>query len=415
VKLCAMMMKWVLSILFVLPLFVLSTEEATSEEACPAAKKRTNICLNMIVKNEAKVMPRLIESVKDVIDYYVIVDTGSTDETVSLILEEMKQHDIEGVVESREWVNFSTNRNHALELAMEHCNTEWVLFIDADDELVVLDPDFYEKLESGVSYEMSKHLYGTRYPLPNLINIGVSKSWKWSGVVHESVGLDDPEIRKSHRSVQTEDVYIKVNLGEGARSHNVTIEEKFLRDAKLLEDDLLVDPDNCRSMYYLGQSYSAAGHKEKALQAFRKRVAMGGWDQEKFYAQYKVGIMVKELEGAPDAVMEEYLKAWEFRPSRIEPLYGLAEYFRKRNNYTKAFLFAMAGVNMTVPSDTLFNEHDVYQWKMKEELCIVAYYVGRMEEGKWACSELIRLVENGEVDLSPEMVDRIHSNLNFYV
>ena len=35
----------------------------------------------MIVKNEVKVLPRLFGSLKDYIDYYVIVDTGSTDET----------------------------------------------------------------------------------------------------------------------------------------------------------------------------------------------------------------------------------------------------------------------------------------------------------------------------------------------
>ena len=35
------------------------------------------ICLNMIVKNEASIIATLLKSVKDVINYYVIVDTGS--------------------------------------------------------------------------------------------------------------------------------------------------------------------------------------------------------------------------------------------------------------------------------------------------------------------------------------------------
>jgi glycosyltransferase involved in cell wall biosynthesis len=79
------------------------------------SRLRTNICLNMIVKNEAKVLPRLLRSVKDYIDYYVIVDTGSTDQTIDLIQQEMSEYGIEGEVHQREWVNFGVNRQQALE------------------------------------------------------------------------------------------------------------------------------------------------------------------------------------------------------------------------------------------------------------------------------------------------------------
>src|SRR6185369_10946241 len=82
------------------------------------AGRKTNICLNMIVKNEVKVLPRLIRSVKDYIDYYVIVDTGSTDETIALIKREMSACGIEGEVHERPWVNFGVNRQQALELAV---------------------------------------------------------------------------------------------------------------------------------------------------------------------------------------------------------------------------------------------------------------------------------------------------------
>src|SRR6186713_3482430 len=133
--------------------------------------RRTNICLNMIVKNEVKVLPRLIRSVKDYIDYYVIVDTGSTDDTIALIRREMAGYGIEGEVHERPWVNFGVNRQQALELAVEANKADWLLFIDADEELGVSDPKFYEKLEAGVSYDIEKHHSGVRYAVPHLINI----------------------------------------------------------------------------------------------------------------------------------------------------------------------------------------------------------------------------------------------------
>ena len=47
---------------------------------------KSGICLNMIVKDEAPVIERLLVSVQSVIDYFVIVDTGSQDGTPDLII-----------------------------------------------------------------------------------------------------------------------------------------------------------------------------------------------------------------------------------------------------------------------------------------------------------------------------------------
>src|SRR5690606_14474818 len=132
------------------------------------SRPRTNICLTMIVKNEVQVLPRLFRSVKDHIDYYVIVDTGSTDDTIALIKEQMAGYGIEGEVHERPWINFGVNRQQALELAVQAAKADWLLFIDADEELGVSDPKFHEKLEPGISYDLEKHHAGTRYAVPHL-------------------------------------------------------------------------------------------------------------------------------------------------------------------------------------------------------------------------------------------------------
>ncbi|MCI5129967.1 MAG: glycosyltransferase, partial [Candidatus Electrothrix sp. EH2] len=75
---------------------------------------KTNICLNMIVKNETPVLGRLFASVKNIIDYYVIADTGSTDGTPEFIAREMERYGISGEVLCHDWVNYGHNRNLAL-------------------------------------------------------------------------------------------------------------------------------------------------------------------------------------------------------------------------------------------------------------------------------------------------------------
>ena len=76
------------------------------------------------------------ESVTPLIDSWVIVDTGSTDGTQKIIREYLK--DIPGNLYERPWVNFSHNRNEALELAKG--KADYILFMDADDKLSFQSP-----------------------------------------------------------------------------------------------------------------------------------------------------------------------------------------------------------------------------------------------------------------------------------
>ena len=88
-----------------------------------------SICLNMIVKDESKIIQRCLESVKSVIDYWVILDTGSTDGTMHIIRQTL--FDIPGELFELPWVNFESNRNAALKRAKN--KADYILFMDADD------------------------------------------------------------------------------------------------------------------------------------------------------------------------------------------------------------------------------------------------------------------------------------------
>ncbi|HEX3250433.1 MAG TPA: glycosyltransferase, partial [Pyrinomonadaceae bacterium] len=98
---------------------------------------KQTICLNMIVRNEAAVIERCLNSVKGFIDHWVIVDTGSTDGTQQLIRQCMRN--LPGELIERPWIDFAHNRSEALEFARG--KSDYVFVIDAD-ELLVQDQDF---------------------------------------------------------------------------------------------------------------------------------------------------------------------------------------------------------------------------------------------------------------------------------
>src|SRR3978361_61262 len=87
------------------------------------------ICLNMIVKNESRVIERCLRSAKPFIDSWAISDTGSTDGTQQIIRDIMS--DLPGELIERPWVDFATNRNEALALSQKH--GDYALVIDADE------------------------------------------------------------------------------------------------------------------------------------------------------------------------------------------------------------------------------------------------------------------------------------------
>lgn len=360
----------------------------------------------MIVKNESKVLPRLFRSLKDYIDYYVIVDTGSTDGTQELIRREMAGYGIEGEVHDRPWVNFGTNRQQALELAIAADKADWLLFIDADEELGVSDVKFYEKLEPGVSYEIEKHHGEIRYAVPHLINIR-SARYCWKGPVHNYLVVLEGEKRRQLRK----DVWIVYHQAQGAKSHAVTQEEKYLRDARLLEEELARNPDDARSQFYLGQSYRDAGRLEQALAAYKKRAAMEkGWDEERFVAQLEVGRISIRLEKNEAVVLAELLAAYNLRPTRAEPLYELARYYRLKNGYAMATLFAKAGAQTPRPSDRLFVAESVYTWRLLDELAVAASWVGDHATTQRACETVLERAESG-LSVPDADLERIRQNL----
>ena len=72
------------------------------------------ICLNMIVKNESKIIIRCFESLKSIVDYIIVTDTGSSDNTVELMNKYLVDNNIEGKIYYEPWKNFGYNRTNSI-------------------------------------------------------------------------------------------------------------------------------------------------------------------------------------------------------------------------------------------------------------------------------------------------------------
>ncbi len=333
------------------------------------------ICLNMIVKNEAAVISRCLATVKPWVDYWVIVDTGSTDGTQDIIREFMK--DVPGELHERPWKNFAHNRNEALALAKAH--GDYVLFIDADETLRM--PAGYRWADlSADGYQFRCEYSGWDYTRNALV--ATRLNWRWEGVLHEFLTTNQPHVW------QTLPGPIISIAHDGARGRDP---ETYLRDIEVLEQALVDEPQNTRYVFYLAQSYRDAHRPEQALARYQQRATMGGWEEEVWFSLYQAAIQSEKL-GLPVAeVSQRYLAAYQMRPSRAEPLCELARYHRLRNDFVLGHLYARQAAAIPYPKDMLFVEASVYHWRALDELTVAAYYVnepGVKAEGKAALEKL---------------------------
>ncbi|WP_130802187.1 tetratricopeptide repeat-containing glycosyltransferase [Acinetobacter ihumii] len=361
-------------------------------------KKKVHIRLNMIVKNEAHVILRCLQSVKPWIDSWVIVDTGSTDGTQDIINNFLS--DIPGQLFERSWKNFGFNRTEALQLATTWDNqrSDYLLFIDADETLLV-DENFKLPDLNETAYYFKVNYGNLSYRRNALVSTKLS--WQWKGVLHEY--LDSPQKHNWH-TLEGLTIFVR---HDGARAKTP---DTYLKDITLLEQGLKDEPDNLRYIFYLAQSYRDAKILDKSRNFYLERSNKGGWEEERWMAQFRAAQMAERLGLAHDIVYTEYLQSWIARQQRAEPLYELARYYRSLKSYDLACYYADQAVNIERPEDRLFVDASVYDWRALDELSVSATYCkAYREKGKLA---IHKLVEQRKYPQNQH--ERIMGNLKLY-
>lgn len=335
-------------------------------DAIPKSPKQ-RICLNMIIKNESHVIERCLKSAKPLIDYWVIVDTGSTDGTQKIVQECMRG--IPGELHERPWKNFSHNRNEAMDLAKG--KGDYLLFIDADEEFIY-EPGFRFPHFDQNCYLITTHYGGMKYG--RTLVVKADAGFKWDGVIHEALCGPGPICGQPIAGIYN------LTKPEGARSQDP---KKFEKDIAVLEEALQENPNHTRYTFYLAQSYRDDEQYQKAVEVYKRRVAMGGWDQEIFFSLYQIALLEDGLGVPSEQIINNYYRAFQSCPERGEPLYYLAKYYRLKGNYEAAYSISKLGMlSCPCPVGELFVETWIYDYGLMLENSIAAYWLGKFWESK---------------------------------
>ena len=337
------------------------------------------LCLNMIVKNESKIITRLFDSVIPIIDCYCICDTGSTDNTVQIITDYFASKGVPGKIVTEPFKNFCHNRNFALKACVGM--SDYVLLMDADMILEIKDFD-KKKLLQATSFAILQGSNSFYYT--NMRIIKNSELYSYCGVTHEYINTPSND-----RTIQINknELFIRDYGDGGCKS------DKFERDIRLLLNGIIEEPNNERYYFYLANSYHDSGRFGEAINAYKKRIEMKGWKEEVWYSYYRIGLCFKNIGKMEDAI-RYWMDGFNYYPERLEGLYEIVNYYRKlgKNNlanmfYEQAYKYLKLNLNK---NSYLFLHNDVYTHKLYYEYTIFSAYIGN----KNINNEIIEILNN---------------------
>ena len=359
-----------------------------------------SICLNMIVKNESHIICKTFDNILKYvpITYWVISDTGSTDNTIELIKAYWKEKNIDGELVEHAWKDFGYNRTKALESAYN--KTDYLLIFDADDSFhgdfkipVVLNKDSYN-LKFGEGFE---------YVRPLLVNN--RRRWKFVGVLHEFLSCCEPDAVSA-----TIDGNYHVESGRtGNRSQDP---KKYEKDAKVLETAFHTEKDTSltdRYAFYCAQSWKDAGEPDNSIMWYKKCLTLNNWYQEKYYSCLMIGNLYKQ-KGDNMEALKYWLKTAEYDGERMEGIAEAVHLLRESgmNLFICALYKKYKGYNKR-PKDKLFIDTTKYDSIIEYNASISAYYCGKKEMGMECCRKIF-MDENA----SPSSIFATFGNIQFY-
>jgi len=331
----------------------------------------------MIVKNEAHVIEKTLENLLNYIQftYYVISDTGSTDNTKELIKNFFDSKNIKGEIHDDEWKDFGHNRTLALQKA--YMKTKYLFIFDADDRIngnfilpEILNKDSYHfKFGNFISYK-------------RILLINNHLKWIFKGVLHEFIICTDKN--KLIDDYIDGDYYIDSGK-TGSRSQNP---DKYNNDAAVLEkafykaveenDDLKI-----RYSFYCAQSYRDAGNIEKAIEWYKKRVELQNWPQEVYFSYLWIGNLYYSMKKIQDAIYY-WTMSLDADNERYEAIYRIINHFRTTGKTRIAYnyyLMIRDTHNKYINNKTtnffenkLFCDTSVYNHNLDYELSIILCY-----------------------------------------
>ena len=324
------------------------------------------ISLCMIVKDEEDVIARCLNSVKDIADEIIIIDTGSTDNTKNIV------KDFTNKVFDFDWINdFSAARNYSFSKA----TMDYILWLDADDIILEEDRIKLKQLKQSIDpiVDIVMMKYNVGFDVKGNVNFSflrerLSKrtgNYLWHEPVHEHLQMSgniiNTDICVTHK---------KNNVHESGR--NLDIYAKMLSKGKELTP---------RGLYYYARELKDNGRYDEAIRYFSKFLDSGkGWLEDNITACSELA-KCYSINNDSESSLKAMIRSFEYDTPRAEICCQIGYYYKNKETYSKALFWFDLATNLKKPENSWgFLDHDAWGYIPCVELSVCYDKLGNIEE-----------------------------------
>ena len=324
------------------------------------------ISLCMIVKNEEKVLGRCLESVRELADEIVIVDTGSEDKTL-----ETARRYTSRIYEIPWRDDFSQARNFSFSMASK----EYCMWLDADDVISEENRrkllEYKRKMDGTEDVVMVKYetgFDGAGRPALTYYRERILKNrpdLRWKGRVHEAV-------EPLGKMVYWDAAVFHKKEGAGEPERNLRIYEKMKAEGQ---------PFGPRDLFYYGRELMYNGRSEDAVRTLEEFLERGdGWSENRIEACENLDACFRKL-GRKEEGLRALLRSLEYGRPRAEICCGIGQHFMEREDWeTAAFWYELALESGRRETAGGFVREDCRGYIPHMQLCVCCDRMGRHEE-----------------------------------
>lgn len=346
------------------------------------------ISLAMIVKNEEEKLDNCLSSIAYLVDEVIIVDTGSTDKTKEIASKYTDK------IYDFEWIDdFGKARNYAFSKA----TCDFIMWLDADDILLLDDQEKFKKLRNEINddmthismiYNCGKNKLGesTLSFRRNRIVKNIHKDM-WVGFIHEYLDYNIGTAYKSEVTI--------THTGNGFHGRrNLDIYLKKYNEGEEF------DARNC---YYFGRELMNNNRLEEAITSFEKCISKVGttWIEDIINSHIQIS-ECKRILGLYKEGREILFKCLEYTTPRIEIYYRIGCLFMEDKRWNDAIYYLEQLLKMEIPkTDTFFN-YEYATWRPRLQLCVCYYNIGDSVRSRAYNKEVLDMYPNFDIAINNE-------------